>query len=90
MRKPRNIKRRPIENSERSTELVMNNSNYKIIHPKEIQVGIDDVFGHKECKKELKSLLHFLKEPQKYYNIGVMPYTKYWIITLKPEAISLR
>ena len=80
MRKPRNIKRRPIENSARSTsELVMNNSNYKIIHPKEIQVGIDDVFGHKECKKELKSLLHFLKEPQKYYNIGVMPYTKYLI-----------
>jgi len=65
--------------SEQQNELIMNNSNYKVIHPENIKVGLEEIFGHKECKKELKSLLHFLKDPEKYYDFGVVPHTKYLI-----------
>jgi len=83
MRKPKRarITRATTEatSSEQQNELIMNNSNYKVIHPENIKVGLEEIFGHQECKKELKSLLHFLKDPQKYYNFGVVPHTKYLI-----------
>ena len=85
MKKPKKLRHTSGETSQETTsisltELFMNNSNYKVVHPKDIKIGLEEVFAHKECKKELQSLLHFLKDPQKYYDFGATPHTKYLLV----------
>lgn len=62
------------------------NSNFRIILPKDIQVGFDEFIGQKEAKKELSSLIHFLEDPKKYENYGVTPHCKYLFIG--PDGIG--
>jgi len=56
-----------------------NNKNYTLLLPDEIEIDFQDIFGHKECKNELRNLISFLENPEKYNDFGVRPHTRYLI-----------
>lgn len=55
------------------------NKNYALLSTDEIKIDFQDIFGHKECKNELRNLISFLENPEKYNNFGVRPHTRYLI-----------
>lgn len=77
-RNRRNI-RGPRQSQRQSCTDMAQSNNFMVIRPEEIQVSFDEIIGHQECKKDLNTLLSYLKDPEQYKQYGVTPYCKYLI-----------
>ena len=57
----------------RNRRVNIQNNNFKIIQPEEIQIDFEHVIGHQECKRELKLLLKFLQNSDEYKKHNIFP-----------------
>lgn len=64
----------------RNRSVNIQNNNFKIIQPEEIQIDFEHVIGHQECKRELKLLLKFLQNSDEYKKHNIFPYCKYLLV----------
>lgn len=73
------IKLRKAEES-LNTLTVKISKNFKVLQPTEISISFDQLFGHKEVKKNFINLLRYLDNPTIYEKYGKIPYFKYLIV----------
>lgn len=72
--------RRPRQSQRQFNTDMPQSNNFMVIQPEEIHVSFDEVIGHQECRKDLNTLLNYLKDPEQYNQYGVTPYCKYLIV----------
>lgn len=66
--------------SSRNKRPDIQNNNFKITLPEEIEIDFEHVIGHQECKRELSLLLNFLQNSEEYNKQNIFPYCKYLLV----------